>query len=318
MPTATALLLLTIRPNTPDDRARLDAGLREMLNEDSTLTVRADEPPGTVTVGAPGELQLEVVVDRLKRGFKVEAAVDRVAVAYRETLTCAAEGEGRFAKQVADRGEYAHAKIRVLPGEAGSGFVFYNSLFGGTIPERFVEPIRDGIEARCMRGVLAGYPVVDVRVELWDGSYHEQDSSENAFRIAGGMAFEDAAKRAAPVLLEPVMRVEAIVPGEHAAAVVTDLLSRRGRIAADTATGDRRVVHAVVPLSELLGYAANLRFQTRGRGTYTLRFDSYVRFDAEMNDDDRTLPVGAPLRPVPKSRDSTVALPEPEDDRAEI
>ena len=315
---STVLLLLRIRPKTEEDRTRLGAGLREMLNDDPTLAAEVDESTGAVTLGALGELQLEIVVDRLKRDFQVAAGVDRVRVAYREALTCAAEGEGKVAWDAGGRGEYAHAKIRVSPGEPDSGFVFHNGLIGGTIPDRFVEPIRDGIEQRARRGVLAGYPLMDMRVEVSDGSYHDRDSTETAFRIAGAMAFEEAARKAAPVLLEPVMRVEARVPEAHVDAVVADLSGRRGRIRADAAGGGRYIVRALVPLTELLGYNAAFRSRTGGRGTYELQFDRYVRFDPEMNGDDRTSGVRAPLKPRPELRDSAIALPEPEDDRDEI
>jgi elongation factor G len=301
MPAAgTPRLLLTIRPNTASDCERLDAGLRQILNDEPTLSADTDRTTG------------------IRRDFGVNAALDRVSVAYRETLTCSADGECKFARQAGGRGEYAHAKIHVFPGESGSGLVFHNGCIGPTIPNRFVEPIRHGIEERCARGVLAGYPLIDVRIELYGGSYHDLDSSESAFKVAGAMALEDAAKKAAPVLLEPVMRVEAVVPKEFAAEVVANLLSRRGQIQADTDTGNTRVVQAVVPLSELFGYAADLRSRTSGRGVHSLRFEGYVRFDAEMNDDDRTSPVGAPRKPAPRRRDSAVALPEPDgDDRAE-
>jgi elongation factor G len=313
-----SLLLLTLRPNTPADRGRLDAGLREMLIEDPTLSGEADDATSTVTIGGMSEMQLEIVIDRLRRDFDVKAAVDPVAVAYREALTCTAEGEGRLSRQVGGHGEYAHAKIRVFPGEPGSGFAFHNSVMDGTIPDRFLEPIRDGIAERAGRGVLAGYPLVDVSAELWDGSYHDEDSSESAFRIAGAMAFEDAAKKAAPVLMEPMMRVEVVVPTEHGSDVVASLLRRRGQIRVDTADLNRRTVHVVAPLSELLGYAFDLRARTGGRGTYTLQFEGYARFDPEMDGDDRASCVGAPLRPAPTPRNSAIALPEPDDDRAGI
>jgi elongation factor G len=315
---APSLLLITIRANTKADRERLDEGLRRMVNEDATLTVEVDSQTDAVTVGAVSESQLETVIDRLKREFNVEAAVDRLRVAYREALTERSDGEGRLSRQIGGRGEYAHAKLRVFPGEPGSGFAFHNGIVGEAIPDRFVESVREGIKEACARGVVGGYPLIDVRAELHDGSYHHLDSSESAFKAVGEMALLDAAKKAGPVLLEPVMRVEVVTPKQHAAEVIANLLSRRGQIQSRTDNASGQIVRALVPLSELFGYATDLRSRTRGRATCSLQFDRYVRFDAEMNGQDPNLPVGAPLKPAPNRNDSAIALPEPEDDRADM
>jgi elongation factor G len=311
------LLLLALRPPSKENRQRLDEGLRQMRSEDPTLSVETDDQGDAVILGGRDEGQLERVVDRLARDFLVNAAVGRLQVAYKEALTRRADGEGRLSRQLGDRGEYAHVKVHVWPGEPGTGHVFENSLIGRAIPNRFIEPISKGIEDACGRGVLAGYPVVDVKVQLYDGSYHDVDSSEGAFEIAGAMAFHDAARKAAPILLEPLMRVGVIVPEEYAADVIANLSSRRGQIQSHGA-GDPQTIEALVPMSQMFSYAADLRFRTRGRATHSLQFVSYVRFDPEMNDGDRGVLLGEPRRPTPTPKDSAIALPEPDDDGAEI
>jgi elongation factor G len=316
---STPVLLLAIHAISDADRERLDMGLRQLRDEDPTLSVETDQQTGEVTLGAVGELQLEIIVDRLKREFHVEATLGRPQVAYKEALAQAADGEGRYARQTGGLGQYGHAKIHVSPGESGTGYVFESVLVGGAIPNQFIEPIKDGIREASMRGVLAGYPIRDVRVELYDGSYHDIDSSEMAFKIAGAMAFQDAAKKAMPVLLEPVMHVEVVVPREYTADVVGNLSGRRAQIQSHDHRGDTQVIRAVVPLSEMFGYATDLRSRTQGRATHSLHFDHYqqVRSDPNRHDGDRDSLVGAPLRPVPRSNDSAVALPEPDDDSPE-
>ena len=316
---STPVLLLAIHAISDADHEKLDRGLRQLRDEDPTLTVEPDQQTGVVTIGAVGELQLEIIVDRLKREFHVEATIGRPQVACKEALTQAADGEGRYAGQTGGLGQYAHAKIRVSPGESGTGYVFESVLIGGAIPNHFIEPIKDGIRDASTRGVLAGYPIRDVRVELYDGSYHDIDSSQMAFKIAGAMAFQDAAKKAIPVLFEPVMRLEVVVPKEHAADVVGNLSGRRGQIQSQDDRGETQVIRAVVPLSQIFGYATDLRSRTRGRATYSLHFDHYqqVRSDPNRSEGDRDSLVGAPLRPVPRSNDSAAALPEPDDDSLE-
>ncbi len=226
----TALLSLAVKPNTTADQERLGRGLDALMAEDPTISVSPDQATGEVVIGGMGELHLEIVIDRLKREFSVEASVGRPQVAYKETLTRPADGEAKYTGQVAGRGQYAHAKIHLYPGEPGSGYVFENAIVSGAIPAQFVKPIDEGIEQALTCGVLAGYPVVDVRVVLYDGSYHDVDSSEMAFTIAGSLAFHDAARKAKPVLLEPVMHVEVVVPKEDASDVMGNLSSRRGQI----------------------------------------------------------------------------------------
>jgi elongation factor G len=222
-----------------------------------------------------GELHLEIIVDRLKREFSVEATVGKPQVAYKETLTRPADGEMKYAKQTGGRGQYGHVKIHLYPGEPGTGYVFEDEIVGGAIPKEFIKPVNEGIKEALTRGVLAGYPIDDVRIELYDGSYHDVDSSEMAFKIAGSMAFQDAAKKARPVLLEPVMRVEVVVPKEYMGDVMGNLSSRRGQIQSQEDRGGTQIIAARVPLSEMFGYSTNLRSMSQGRGTYTMQFAAY-------------------------------------------
>lgn len=279
------------------------------------LSADANPATGEVVVAAVGELQLEIVVDRLKREFHVEAGVGRPLVAYRETVTRQADGEGRLARQTEGHGEYAHVKVHLYPGAPGSGYVFANEIRGDAIPPEFIKPVDDGIREALARGVLAGYPVEDVRLVLYDGACHNGESSEFAFRVAGSMAFDDAARKARAVLIEPVMRVEVMTPTECVGDVFGDLSRRRGQIEShDDCDGVRRVV-AQVPLSEMFGYAADLRSRTRGRATFVMQFARYQPCDPpdhQENGGDSL--VGVPRQPSPTGRDSTTALPEPTDD----
>jgi len=222
-----------------------------------------------------GELHLEIIVDRLKREFSVEATVGKPQVAYKETITKASEGEGRYIKQTGGRGQYGHAKIRLIPRKPGEGYEFENEIVGGSIPKEFIKPIDQGIREAMTTGVLAGYPMDDVRVELYDGSYHDVDSSEMAFKIAGSMAFKDAAKRAHPILLEPVMRVEVVVPEDYMGDVIGNLNSRRGHVQSMEMRGGSQVINSRVPLAEMFGYATDIRSRTQGRGAYSMHFDRY-------------------------------------------
>jgi elongation factor G len=310
--TGTVLLSLAIKPNTRVDQERLGRGLDALLTEDPTISVNPGQTAGEVVIGGMGELHLEGVVDRLKREFNVEASVGRPKVAYKETLTCPADGEVKYAEQTRGRGQYAHAKIHLYPGEPGSGYVFENVTVGGAIPTKFVKPVDEGIEQALARGVLAGYPVVDVRIVLYDGSYHDVDSSEMAFTIAGSLAFHDAARKAKPVLLEPVMHVEVVVPKEDADDVVGNLSSRRGQIQSREDRDAVHVINARVPLSEMFGYASDLRSRTRGRGTFGMQLAFYRPCDPPENKDDGNDPmVRVPRKPMPTLRHSSVALPEP-------
>jgi elongation factor G len=269
------VISLAIEPKTKADQEKLGLGLGKLMAEDPTFRVKTDTETGQVVIAGMGELHLEIIVDRLKREFNVEASVGKPQVAYKETITKAAEGEGRYIKQTGGRGQYGHAKIRLIPRKPGEGYIFENEIVGGTIPKEYIKPIDQGIREALTTGVLAGYPMDDVKIELYDGSYHDVDSSEMAFKIAGSMAFKDAAKRAHPVLLEPVMRVEVVVPEEYMGDVIGDITSRRGHIQQMEVRGGSQVINSRVPLSEMFGYATDLRSSTQGRGSYSMHFDRY-------------------------------------------
>ena len=279
------VITLAIEPRTKADQEKLGQGLAKLQAEDPTFKVRTDPETAQVVISGMGELHLEILVDRLGREFGVVASVGRPQVAYKETLTQAAEGEGRYIRQTGGRGQYGHAKIVLAPRKAGEGFEFVNEIVGGAIPREFIKPIEEGIREAMSAGVLAGYPVDDVSVTLADGSFHEVDSSELAFKIAGSLAFKDAARRAAPVLLEPVMRVEVVVPEEYMGDVIADLTGRRGRIVSMEARGGTQIVNSRVPLSEMFGYATDLRSRTQGRATYTMHFDRYEQAPQAVSDE---------------------------------
>ncbi len=269
------VISLAIEPKTKADQEKLGTGLGKLMAEDPTFRVNTDQQTGQTIIRGMGELHLEIIVDRLKREFNVEASVGKPQVAYKETLTRPADGEMKYAKQTGGRGQYGHCKIHVYPGEPGTGYIFENEIVGGAIPKEFIKPIDEGIKEALTRGVLAGYPIDDVKVELYDGSYHDVDSSEMAFKIAGSMAFQDAAKKAKPILLEPVMRVEVVVPKEYMGDVMGNLASRRGQIQSQEDRGGTQIISARVPLSEMFGYATDLRSRTQGRATYSMHFDRY-------------------------------------------
>jgi elongation factor G len=269
------VISLAIEPKTKADQEKLGVGLQKLMAEDPTFRVNTDQQTGQVIIAGMGELHLEIIVDRLKREFNVEASVGKPQVAYKETLTRPADGEMKYAKQTGGRGQYGHVKIHVYPGQPGTGYIFENEIVGGAIPKEFIKPVDEGIKEALTRGVLAGYPIDDVKVELYDGSYHDVDSSEMAFKIAGSMAFQDAAKKAKPVLLEPIMRVEVVVPKDYLGDVMGNLASRRGQIQSQEDRGGTQIISARVPLSEMFGYATDLRSRTQGRATYSMHFDRY-------------------------------------------
>jgi len=269
------VISLAIEPKTKSDQEKLGLGLSKLMAEDPTFRVKTDTDTGQVVIAGMGELHLEIIVDRLKREFSVEATVGKPQVAYKETITKASEGEGRYIKQTGGRGQYGHAKIRLIPRKPGEGYEFSNEIVGGTIPREFIKPIDQGIQEALTTGVLAGYPIDDVRIELYDGSYHDVDSNEMAFKIAGSMAFKDAASKAHPVLLEPVMRVEVTVPEEYMGDVIGDITSRRGAIQSMDSRGGTQIINSRVPLSEMFGYATDIRSRTQGRGAYSMHFDRY-------------------------------------------
>jgi len=279
------VISLAIEPKTKSDQEKLGVGLSKLMGEDPTFRVKTDQQTGQVVISGMGELHLEIIVDRLKREFNVEASVGKPQVAYKETLTRPADGEMKYAKQTGGRGQYGHVKIHLYPGEPGTGYIFENEIVGAAIPKEFIKPVDEGIKEALTRGVLAGYPIDDVRIELYDGSFHDVDSSEMAFKMAGSMAFQDAAKKAKPVLLEPVMRVEVVVPKDYMGDVMGDLASRRGRIQSQEDRGGTQIINARVPLSEMFGYATDLRSRTQGRATYSMHFDRYEQAPQNVSEE---------------------------------
>jgi elongation factor G len=280
------VISVAIEPKTKADQDKLAQALSRLSEEDPTFRVRSDEETGQTIIAGMGELHLEIIVDRLMREFSVNANVGRPQVAYRETIGKPVEKvEGRFVRQTGGRGQYGHAKIKITPRKPGEGYEFVNGIVGGTIPREFIKPIEEGIKEALTTGVLAGYPVDDVGVELYDGSYHDVDSNEMAFKIAGSMAFKDAAQKAKPVLLEPVMRVEVVVPEEFMGDIIGDLNSRRGHIQSMDARGGTQIINARVPLSEMFGYATEMRSRTQGRATYSMHFDRYEQAPNHISDE---------------------------------
>jgi elongation factor G len=270
------VISVAIEPKTKGDQDKLGAGLARLSEEDPTFRVTSDEETGQTLIAGMGELHLEIIVDRLMREFKVDANVGRPQVAYRETIGKPAEKiQGRFVRQTGGSGQYGDAVINLLPQEPGAGYEFEDKIVGGKIPKEYIKPIDEGIQEAMNSGVLAGYPVVDVKVELIDGSYHDVDSSERAFKIAGSMAFKEAMKRAKPKLLEPMMAVEVVTPEDFLGDVMGNLNSRRGRIEEMNPMGNATTIKAMVPLSEMFGYATDVRSMTQGRATFTMQFDRY-------------------------------------------
>jgi len=267
---------VAIEPKTKADQDKLSTALQKLQEEDPTFRVRSDAETGQTIIAGMGELHLEILVDRMKREFKVEANVGKPQVAFRETVRKkVTDVEGKFIRQSGGKGQYGHVVITLEPTEPGGGFIFEDKIVGGVIPREFIKPVEAGIREALENGVLAGYPMVDVKATLTFGSYHDVDSSEMAFKIAGSMAVKEAARRASAVLLEPVMEVEVVTPSDFLGDVIGDLSSRRGKIGGMTQRGDAQVVAADVPLAEMFGYSTQLRSMTQGRAVYTMQFDHY-------------------------------------------
>jgi elongation factor G len=269
------VIAVAIEPKTKSDQEKLGGGLARLAEEDPTFRIESDEETGQTLIHGMGELHLEVIVDRMLREFNVDANVGKPQVAYRETIRKAVtKVHGRFVRQTGGRGQYGHAVINLEPAP-GEGFDFINKIKGGVIPQEFLPAVEQGIEEALQNGVKAGYPMVDVRVELIDGSYHDVDSSEMAFKVAGSMALKSAAQKASPVLLEPVMSVEVVTPEDFIGEVIGDLSRRRGKVQSQEPRGNAQAVHAYVPLGEMFGYATDLRSSTQGRANYTMQFEKY-------------------------------------------
>ena len=271
------VISVAIEPKTKASQEKMSIALHKLAEEDPTFRTYTDEETGQTIISGMGELHLEIIVDRLLREFKVEANIGNPQVSYRESISQGAEAEGKYIRQSGGSGQYGHCKIKIEPQEAGKGFEFVNNIVGGAIPKEYIGPVQKGIEEATQAGVLAGYPVLDVKVTLYDGSYHEVDSSEMAFKIAGSMAFRQAVAKAAPVLLEPMMKVEITTPDEYLGDVMGDVSSRRGRIQGMNPKNGVHVLDAYIPLAEMFGYATDLRSNTQGRATYSMQFDHYEK-----------------------------------------
>jgi len=279
------VIAVAIEPKTKADQEKMGMALAKLMQEDPTFKVHTDKETGQTIIRGMGELHLEIITDRLVREFNVGANIGKPQVAYREAITMEAKGHGRFIRQSGGRGQYGECKIILKPAEPGHDFVFENEIKGGAIPKEFIKPIEQGIKEAMETGVLAGYPTTGVHVELYDGSYHDVDSSEMAFKIAGSMAYQDAAKKAKPVIKEPIMEVEVVVPEEYMGDVIGDLSSRRGHIKHMEPRGGAQVITARVPLSEMFGYSTTLRSMTQGRGNYTMQFSAYEEVPKSGSDE---------------------------------
>ncbi len=278
------VIALAVEPKTKSDQEKLGTGLAKLMQEDPTFKVETDKDTGQTKISGMGELHLEIIVDRLKREFNVEANVGKPQVAYKETIRKTAQGLGRHIKQSGGHGQYGVCNIEISPAP-GEGFVFENDITGGTIPKEFIRPIEAGVREALERGTLAGYPMVDIKVRLYDGSYHDVDSSEMAFKIAGSLALQDAAKKAQAVLLEPVMKVEVVTPDDYTGAVTGDLSSRRAQLEGQVSRGGTQIITAYVPLSNMFGYSTDLRSRTQGRATYTMHFERYSEAPRNVSDE---------------------------------
>ena len=278
------VIRVAIEPKTKAGQEKMGIALMKLAEEDPTFKTYTDEETGQTIIAGMGELHLEIIVDRLLREFKVEANVGAPQVAYKETITKAVDQDTKYARQSGGKGQYGHVKIHVEPNESGKGYVFVNATVGGSVPKEYIPAVDAGIQGAMLAGVLAGYPVVDVKVTLYDGSYHEVDSSEMAFKIAGSMAFKEACQKAGPTLLEPIMKVSVIVPDEYMGDVIGDLNSRRGQIQGFEARSGAQQIDAFVPLAEMFGYATDLRSRTQGRGQYTMEPSHYIEIPKSIQE----------------------------------
>ncbi|MFI5113272.1 MAG: elongation factor G [Terriglobales bacterium] len=278
------VISVAVEPKTKADQEKMGVALGRLAQEDPTFKVNTDPDSGQTIISGMGELHLEIIIDRMMREFKVEANVGKPQVAYRETIRKPSQAEGKFIRQTGGRGQYGHVKIKLEP-NPGKGYEFENEIVGGSVPKEFIKPVDHGIKEALEGGILAGYPMVDVKAILYDGSYHDVDSSEMAFKIAGSMAFKEAARRATPVLLEPVMSVEVVVPEDYAGAIIADLSSRRGKISGMEHRAGSQVIKAMVPLSEMFGYATQMRSNTQGRATFSMHFARYEEVPRSVSDE---------------------------------
>jgi len=270
------VIAVAVEPRTKVDQEKMGMALQRLAKEDPSFRVHTDQESGQTIISGMGELHLEIIVDRMKREFKVEANVGKPQVAYRETVRATVEQEGRFVRQSGGRGQYGHVWIKLEPQEPGKGYEFVNGIVGGVVPKEYIPAVDKGIREAMENGVIAGYPVVDIKATLFDGSYHEVDSNEMAFKIAGSMALKDAVRKASPVLLEPIMKVEVVTPDEYYGDIIGDLNRRRGQVMGMDDSPSGKVVTAEVPLAEMFGYATTVRSLSQGRATFTMEFAKYM------------------------------------------
>jgi elongation factor G len=279
------VISVAVEPKTKADQDKMGLALQRLAAEDPTFRVHTDEDSGQTVISGMGELHLEIIVDRMLREFKVDASVGKPQVAYRETITIPAHGTGRFVRQTGGHGQYGHVELELRPQEPGKGFEFVSKIVGGSIPKEYIKPVEKGVAEALANGVLAGCPVVDIKVTLVDGSYHEVDSSEQAFQIAGSMGFKDGMRKAKPALLEPIMKVDVPMPEEYMGEVMGDLSGRRGHILGMEGRGTTQIVHALVPLAAMFGYATELRSMTQGRASYSMEFHHYQQLPSGLADE---------------------------------
>ena len=278
------VISVAIEPKTKADQDKMAIALQKLAEEDPSFKVKTDNETGQTIISGMGELHLDIIVDRLMREFKVDANVGKPQVAYRETIRGNSDQDSKFIRQSGGKGQYGHVKVRISPAEENAGFVFENKIVGGAIPKEYIEPARKGMEEALEGGILAGFPMIDVKVELYDGSYHEVDSSEMAFKIAGSMAIKEGCKKARPCILEPMMKVEIEVPEENTGDIIGDISSRRGRVEGMEiieGTGIQKI-RAIVPLAEMFGYATDIRSKTQGRGTFSMEFSKYEQVPSNI------------------------------------
>ena len=277
------VISIAIEPKTKADQEKLANAMARLAEEDPTFKIKQDQETGQTIISGMGELHLEIIIDRMVREFKVSANVGKPQVAYKETITKTVQCEARFVRQTGGHGQYGHVKLRLEPNDPGTGYIFESEITGGTVPNEYIPAVEQGIKEALDNGIVAGYPTVDIKAVLIDGSYHEVDSSELAFRIAGSMAFQDGARKALPVLLEPVMDVEVVVPEEYLGDVIGDLQSRRGKIEGIAQRPDAKLIAGEVPLSEMFGYATRLRSLSQGRAVYSMQFSHYSKMPQQAS-----------------------------------
>jgi len=279
------VIQIAIEPKTKADQDKLSEALQKLSDEDPTFRVSVDEETNQTLISGMGELHLEILVDRMKREFKVDANVGKPQVAYRETITETIQAEGKFVKQSGGRGKYGHVWLEISPNEPGKGYEFENAIVGGAVPKEYITPVSNGVQEAMRNGVVAGYQIVDVKVKLYDGSYHDVDSDEISFKVAGSMAFREGAKKSNPKVLEPIMDVEVTTPEEYLGDVMGDLNSRRGKIEGFNARKDAQVIKSQVPLAEMFGYATTIRSMTQGRAIYSIQFSHYAQLPKSVENE---------------------------------